>query len=86
MDLRNLRKCNWIKKLLVQGKTPIIDILEEVSIDSWKESEIYWIAQFRAWGFTLSDIIQTYTTKKGISSLTIENVFSMEWYDEEKKK
>jgi hypothetical protein len=50
---RNLRKCNWIKKLLAQGKKPIIDIIEEVPIESWKDSEIYWISQFKAWGFNL---------------------------------
>lgn len=52
-DLRNQHKCNWIKKLLSQDKLPLIEIVEEVSIDDWQESEKYWIAQFKAWGYNL---------------------------------
>jgi hypothetical protein len=52
-DLRNQHKCNWIKKLLSQDKTPLLEIIEEVSIDNWQESEKYWINQFKTWGFSL---------------------------------
>ena len=52
-DLRNMHKCNWIKSLLKEGKKPIIEIIEEVSVDYWKDSEIYWISQLKAWGFNL---------------------------------
>lgn len=52
-DLRNMHKCNWIKTLLKEDKKPIIEIIEEVSLDGWKDAEIYWIAQFKAWGFNL---------------------------------
>lgn len=49
-------KINWIKSLLDKNETPIIEILEEVSIDNWQNSEIYWIEQFRQWGFNLTNI------------------------------
>lgn len=49
-------KINWVKSLLAKNEVPIIDILEEVSIDDWKDSEIYWIEQFRQWGFKLTNI------------------------------
>lgn len=52
-DLRNLHKCNWIKSLLTEGKKPIINIVEKVSYDSWKEREIYWIAEFKSRGCNL---------------------------------
>jgi hypothetical protein len=52
-DLRNQHKCNWIKKLLKEGKKPIIEVVEEVPFESWKDSEKFWIAQIKAWGFNL---------------------------------
>jgi hypothetical protein len=52
-DLRNMHKCNWIKTLLKEDKKPVIEIIEEVSLDCWKDAEIYWIAQFKVWGFNL---------------------------------
>lgn len=67
-DSRNQRKCNWIKKLLLQNKKPIIEILEEVPLESWKKSEIYWIAQFKTWGFRLINM-----TSGGESGIISEN-------------
>jgi hypothetical protein len=67
-DLRNQHKCNWIKTLLKEEKQPIIDIVEEVPIESWKEAEIYWIAQFKAWGFDLLN-----KTKGGECGVISEN-------------
>jgi hypothetical protein len=52
-NLRNQHKCNWIKTLLDKDKKPVIDVIEEVSIDNWQACEIYWISQFTAWGFNL---------------------------------
>lgn len=52
-NLRNQHKCNWINTLLKKDKKPVIDIIEEVSIDNWQVREIYWISQFTTWGFNL---------------------------------
>lgn len=48
----NHRTC-WIKSVVNKGVEPKIELIEEVSNDKWQESEIYWIAQFKAWGFDL---------------------------------
>lgn len=52
-DLKNLHKCNWINSLLKMEKKPVITIIEEVLFEDWKIREIYWIHQFREWGFNL---------------------------------
>ena len=49
-------KINWIKSLLDKSELPIIEILEEVSIEDWENSEKYWIEQFRQWGFNLTNL------------------------------
>lgn len=50
---RKNHKCNWINKLNKKGDTPIIKLLDIVSEDDWEFWEIYWIEQFKAWGFNL---------------------------------
>lgn len=37
----------WIKSLQREGKEPILEVLEEVSEDQWKEREIWWIAEMK---------------------------------------
>lgn len=49
----NNKRVNWIKSLKSLGLEPKIELLEEVSKDQWINSEIYWISQFKAWGFRL---------------------------------
>lgn len=46
-------KCNWINKLNKNGNNPIIRLIDIVSDDDWEFWEIYWIEQFKAWGFDL---------------------------------
>jgi hypothetical protein len=46
---------NWIKLLLKQELRPIIKLLDETN-DNWQDLEKYWIAQFKAWGFRLTNI------------------------------
>jgi predicted GIY-YIG superfamily endonuclease len=67
-NLRNQHKCNWIKTLLDKDKKPVIDIIEEVSMDDWQAREIYWISQFTAWGFNLIN-----KTKGGECGVISEN-------------
>ena len=67
-DLRNQHKCNWIKTLLNKDKKPIIEIVEEVSMNDWQSREIYWISQFTAWGFNLIN-----KTKGGECGIISEN-------------
>jgi hypothetical protein len=49
-------KTNWIKKLIVQGRKPIIKELDiAYSLEEACELEIYWIDQFKQWGFDLTN-------------------------------
>jgi group I intron endonuclease len=49
-------KNNWIKSLLKEDLRPVIKILDEVPIGEWESWEIYWIEQFKHWGFNLTNI------------------------------
>lgn len=46
-------RSNWIKQLVKVDLLPVIELVEEVNEDFWKETEQYWIAQFKAWNFSL---------------------------------
>lgn len=46
------KRAKWIGSLLRDGVEPVLEAVEVVQ-GSWQEAEVYWIAQFRAWGFNL---------------------------------
>lgn len=48
-------KANWINSLLKINKEPIIEIIDECSITNWEVMEQYWISQFKAWGYNLTN-------------------------------
>jgi hypothetical protein len=45
----------WIKSLIKETKKPHIEIIDVVDINEWKFWEMYWISQFKAWGFKLTN-------------------------------
>lgn len=47
------KKERWIFSLKQQNLSPVLEILEIVNVTSWSESEMYWIAQLKAWGFNI---------------------------------
>lgn len=49
-------KISWVKSLLNKGLFPIVEILDEVPISEWEFWEQYWISQFKAWNFNLTNI------------------------------
>lgn len=52
-------KCNWINKELSEGYNIIIEELDSEEFNSnedWQYLEQYWISQFKAWGFKLTNI------------------------------
>lgn len=51
----NYYKVNWLKSELKKGHTPIIEVIDIVHEDEWEFWECYWIAQFKAWGFKLTN-------------------------------
>jgi len=42
----NSHKSNWIRKLHTDGKSPILNIIEECNYGDWELREKYWISQF----------------------------------------
>jgi len=51
---RNSRKKGkWTRSLLEKGVKPLIEIIDKVSVSEWQYWEVYWISQFKAWGFDL---------------------------------
>lgn len=47
---KNISKNNWIKNLLDNGLSPILNILEEVTLSEWKDKEKNYIIEFRESG------------------------------------
>lgn len=52
---KNNKRIAWINSLIKKEKEPIIEIVDEVNEDEWVFWEMYWIEQFKAWGFTLKN-------------------------------
>lgn len=48
-------KTSWIKNLKTNGCKPIIEVIDEVPLIDWKFWEVYWISQFKTWGFDLTN-------------------------------
>lgn len=63
----NTKKTAWIKNLKKENLKPIFEILEETNIEDCNFLEIYWIGQFKVWGFDLKN-----TTNGGDGSYGIE--------------
>lgn len=54
--IKNHKFSNWIKKQINLEHKILIELLEEVNDSDWEMAEIYWIAQFKAWGFNLKNV------------------------------
>ena len=48
-----IHKKNWINSLKKEKLKPIIEVIDEVPKNNWQFWEIYWISQFKTWGFDL---------------------------------
>jgi group I intron endonuclease len=62
-------KHRWMRGLLKNENFPILDIIDEVFVDDWRFWESYWIEQFKAWGFKLTN-----STKGGDGGDTYNNL------------
>jgi hypothetical protein len=51
---KGTHKRNWINQLKQNNLCPIFEIIDEVE-ENWKFWEKYWIQQFKAWGFSLTN-------------------------------
>ena len=45
-----------IKSLINKGKKPILEIIDEVTVNDWVFWEMYWIEQMHSWGFDLKNM------------------------------
>ena len=55
----NNHKCNWIKGLRSKGLRPVMQELDIAnSTEELNSLEIYWIEQFKQWGFNLVNLTQ----------------------------
>jgi hypothetical protein len=50
----NNKTGNWLKSLKKLKLKPIMTIIDE-STDNWQQLEMYWISQFKTWGFILTN-------------------------------
>jgi hypothetical protein len=53
LNQRHLSK--WILSLLNQGLKPKMTIIDSTDLIDWQWLEIYWISQFKTWGFNLTN-------------------------------
>ena len=51
-----LNKALWFRKMRQDKIKPILEIIEEVTMDKWQEAEEFWIAYFRYIGANLLNI------------------------------
>jgi group I intron endonuclease len=49
-------KENWLRYLKNNGLKPTIEVLDEGTEENIDDLEIYWISQFKTWGFTLKNV------------------------------
>jgi predicted GIY-YIG superfamily endonuclease/predicted DNA-binding protein YlxM (UPF0122 family) len=49
----NKHKYNWLQSIIKRGEFPKIEVIEEVPESEWQIHEVYWISQFKSWGFNL---------------------------------
>lgn len=54
----NSHKSNWIKSIIKKGGELEIFVIDEVKESEWEFWEIYWIEQFRNWGFRLTNVLE----------------------------
>ena len=67
-------KDDWVRLLLSQGLEPSIEILEEVPIDKWQESEMAWIADCKRFGLDLTNNTIGGGGITGLSEEAIESI------------
>ena len=81
----NKNKCAVLKEIIDLGLFPIIEEIESFNCSCYEDERVvndaekYWICQFRAWGFTLTNSI-------GIKSIKYNNTPLLHWHKKEQMK
>lgn len=76
----NSHCANWIKSLIANNESPIIELIEKVSLENWREKEIYWISFYRDRDNELTNFMD------GGDGLTSETAKKLNSMPEVKKK
>ena len=86
-------KNSWIQSLFKEGLRPVIEVVEEFdSYEPLNEAECFWIAQFKALGFILTNLTDGGAGMNGVVQSTDtknKRAASRSWYkhtEETKKK
>lgn len=61
------KKLLWLRNLKSRGLKPILELIEEVSLEMWKYWETFWIAYYRYIGASLLNV------ESGGQGLTVGN-------------
>jgi len=64
----------WIRSLLKQGLEPIVEFVDVCNSEDWEEKEIFWINQFKTWGFRLTNTAPGGKGVRNCSSETKEKI------------
>ncbi len=56
IEKNNLHKYNWLQSIIKRGNYPIIEVIDVVPVDEWSYWEMFWIDQFKQWGFKLVNL------------------------------
>jgi len=80
-------KNKWLRYLKNNGLKPIMEVLDEGDENNIDDLEIYWIAQFKTWGFKLKNETNggTFITQKG-SRLRERHIKNLKESTNKKKK
>lgn len=65
---------NWINSLLINGQSPIINIIEICNDDNWQEREIYWILYYRNLNTKLCNISNGGLGGSGVKNFSQEEI------------
>ena len=68
------RTHKWVRSLLKKGQRPIFEVIDQCALKDWKIIEQYWISQFKAWGFNLTN-----------HSIGGEGAFGRKWTKQERE-
>lgn len=49
------KRTTWINSLIKNSLEPVIELIDEADESEWEFWEMYWIEQFKAWGFELKN-------------------------------
>lgn len=72
----NTLKSKWILSLLEDGSSPLMDVIDDGNDEDIDDLEVFWISQFKYWGFDLTNMTDGGDGFKGDNKSQIRNEYS----------